>query len=185
MARNLAGKTILLGVTGSIAAFKAVGLTSKLVQEEATVVVLMTASAAKFVAPLSFEAITRGPVVSSLWAPGYSGMVESRHISLAEKAHLLLIAPATANVIAKLANGLCDDILTCTALATRAPILIAPAMNDNMYSHPATQRNVALLRERGCLFVGPKEGRLAGGKVGLGRLADIPDIMAAVREAIK
>ncbi len=185
MARKLGGKTILLGVTGSVAAFKAVDLASKLVQEEANVVVLMTASAMKFIVPLSFEAITRGPVVTSIWEPGYSEIVESRHISLAEKAHLLLIAPATANVIAKLANGLADDILTCTALATRAPILIAPAMNDHMYSHPATQRNIALLRERGCIFVGPQEGRLASGKVGLGRLADIPVIMDAVREAVK
>jgi phosphopantothenoylcysteine decarboxylase/phosphopantothenate--cysteine ligase len=185
MPRKLAGKTILLGVTGSVAAFKAVDLASKLVQDEANVVVLMTAAAVKFVTPLSFEAITRGPVVASLWEPGYSDIVESRHVSLAEKANLLLIAPATANVIAKLANGFADDILTCTALATRAPILLAPAMNDNMYAHPATQRNISALRERGCRFVGPQEGRLASGKVGLGRLADIPAIMDAVYEAVK
>jgi phosphopantothenoylcysteine decarboxylase / phosphopantothenate---cysteine ligase len=178
------GRTILLGVTGSIAAFKAVDLCSKLVQEGAEVVVLMTESATKFVTSLSFEAITRGTVVSTLWTPAYSAILESRHVSLAEKADLLLIAPATANIIAKMACGLADDILTCTALATRAPILIAPAMNDNMYSHPATQKNVAILRERGCRFVGPQEGRLASGKMGLGRLADIPAIMAAVRETL-
>jgi phosphopantothenoylcysteine decarboxylase/phosphopantothenate--cysteine ligase len=185
MSKELAGKTVLLGVAGSIAAFKAVELASALVQEGAEVIVLMTRSATKFITPLSFEAITRRPVITSLWEGRYSEIAESRHVSLAERAHLLLIAPATAHVIARLAHGLCDDILTCTALAARAPVLLAPAMNDSMYSHAATQRNIAILRERGCHFVGPEEGRLASGKMGLGRLAAISAIMGAVREALK
>ena len=185
MTGKLKGKTILLGVTGSIAAFKAVDLASKLAQEEAEVVVLMTKSATRFVRPISFEAVTRGPVVASLWGPRYYEIIESRHVSLAERADLLLIAPASANVIAKMATGICNDILTCTALATRAPILIAPAMNDNMYSHPATQRNIALLRERGCAFIGPEKGRLASGKEGLGRLAEVSAIIEAARKAVK
>ena len=185
MTGKLKGKTILLGVTGSIAAFKAVDLASKLAQEEAEVVVLMTKSATKFVRPISFEAVTRGPVVTSLWAPRYYEIVESRHVSLAERADLLLIAPASANVIAKMATGICNDILTCTALATRAPILIAPAMNDNMYAHPATQHNISLLRARGCVFVGPEKGRLASGKEGLGRLAEVSAIIEAARKAVK
>lgn len=184
MAAQQRCKIVLLGVTGSIAAFKAPHIASALVKDGVEVITLMTESAMKFIMPLSFEAITRGPVVTSMWDARYADIPESRHISLADRADLLLIAPATANIIAKLALGIADDILSCTAMATPAPILIAPAMHDRMYKHPAVQRNIDMLRERGCSFIGPVEGRLADGHTGTGRLAEIDDILQAARETL-
>lgn len=178
------GKTVLLGVTGSIAAFKAPLIASALVKDGVEVITLMTESAMKFIQPLSFEAITRGPVVTSMWDARYVDIPESRHISLADRADLLLIAPATANIIAKLALGIADDILSCTAMATPAPIIIAPAMHDRMYKHPAVQHNIDTLRKRKVSFIGPAEGRLADGKVGTGRLAEIDDIVQAALETL-
>ena len=184
MTGRMAGKTVLLGVTGSVAAYKAVSLASALVKAGATVIAVLTANATRFVAPLSFETLTRRPVVTELFGGRSVGVEESRHISLASAADLLLIAPATANIIAKMANGIADDILTCTAMATRAPIVVAPAMNTNMYNHPATRRNIEVLTERGCRFVGPEEGRLADGSVGLGRMAAEPAILAVVGDVL-
>ncbi len=173
----LAHKHILLGVTGSVAAYKAVELASLLTQAGAEAPVIMTAAAQQFIRPLSFESITRQAVYTGMFE-GHA--LEPRHISLAEQADILVIAPATANCVGKLANGLADDLLTCTAMATRAPILLAPAMNDGMYTHPATEANLKLLQERGVHFVGPKEGRLASGKQGIGRMSSPKDIFAAI-----
>lgn len=167
---------IVLGVTGSIAAHKAVDLASLLTKDGFSVHVVMTKDAQHFVTPLPFKTMSRHPVVTDLydeeegWKPA--------HIELADNADLLLIAPATANVIAKLAHGLADDALTCIALALqpKAKILIAPAMNGKMWQHPATQQNVALLQTRGAQFVGPDTGMLSCGYEGVGRLEVVDQI---------
>ncbi len=167
-------KTIVLGVGGSIAAYKAADLTSRLAKKGYDLNVVMTRNATEFVTPLTFKTLSRNPVTVSVfdekdsWHPG--------HIDLADRAKLLLVAPATANLIAKLANGIADDALTSIALATLAPILVAPAMNGKMWKHPATQENVARLRARDVEFIGPEEGLLACGYEGLGRLWKVEDI---------
>jgi len=166
---------VVLGVTGSIAAYKAVDLASKLTQTGVAVHTVMTESATKLVGPASFRAITGRPVSTDMFELTSPHSIE--HVSLAEVADLLLIAPATANVIAKLACGIADDLLSCTALATRAPILVAPAMHSAMWENPATQANVKTLKGRGVSFVGPAEGRLASGGVGVGRFAPVPEIL--------
>ena len=168
-------RNVVLGVTGSIAAYKAVDLASKLTQAGVAVHTVMTESATKLVGPASFRAITGRPVSTDLFDLENPHSIE--HVSLAEIADLLLIAPATANVIAKLACGIADDLLSCTALATRAPILVAPAMHSAMWENPATQANVKTLKGRGVSFVGPAEGRLASGGVGVGRFAPVPEIL--------
>jgi phosphopantothenoylcysteine decarboxylase len=173
-----AGKNIVLGVTGSIAAYKAADLTSKLAKGGANVTVVMTADAQKFITPISFKTLSRNPVITDLydeeegWKP--------THIRLADEADLLLIAPATANVLAKLAHGLADDALSCIALAlnSKARVLIAPAMNGKMWGHAATQENVQTLRGRGVEFIGPEEGMLSCGYEGIGRLWIIDEIAA-------
>jgi phosphopantothenoylcysteine decarboxylase/phosphopantothenate--cysteine ligase len=173
--------TIVLGVTGSIAAYKAADLTSRLAQAGCEVFVVMTAHAAEFVSPLTFQTLSRHPVTTGIfdekesWHPG--------HIALADRADLLLIAPATANIIAKLAHGIADDALTSIALASRAPLLIAPAMNGKMWEHPATRENVATLKSRGAEFIGPAEGLLACGYEGTGRLGDVAVIAARAMDA--
>ncbi|MFM8878938.1 MAG: flavoprotein [Verrucomicrobiota bacterium] len=171
---------IVLGVTGSIAAHKAIDLASRLTQAGHRVNAVLTADAQRFVTPLPFKTLTRQPVVTDLydeeegWKP--------THIRLADEADLLLIAPATAQTIAKLAHGLADDALGCIALALRpeARVLIAPAMNGRMWMHPATRANVALLGSRGVRWVGPAEGMLSCGYEGTGRLAPIEDILREV-----
>ena len=171
------GKNIVLGVTGSIAAHKAVDLASLLTKAGCAVHVAMTADALRFITPLPFKTMSRHPVVTDLydeeegWKPA--------HIELADHADLLLIAPATANVIAKLAHGFTDDALTCIALALQpqAKILIAPAMNGKMWQHAATQQNVATLRARGVEFIGPDEGLLSCGYEGVGRLMPVEKIV--------
>ncbi len=168
-------RNVVLGVTGSIAAYKAVDLVSKLTQAGVSAYTVMTESATKLVGPASFRAITGLPVASRMFELESTFSIE--HVSLAEAADLLLIAPATANVIAKVAHGIADDLLTCTALATRAPILIAPAMHTAMWENPATQANVKTLREQGIRFVGPAVGRLASGGFGEGRFAPVPEIL--------
>jgi phosphopantothenoylcysteine decarboxylase/phosphopantothenate--cysteine ligase len=172
---------IVLGVSGSIAAYKAADLTSRLAKRGHDVHVVMTRNATEFVAPLTFQTLSRNPVTVSVfdeektWHPG--------HIALADRAQLLLIAPATANVLAKLSYGIADDALSAISLATLAPVLVAPAMNGKMWQHPATQENVARLRARGVEFIGPEEGLLACGYEGIGRLWNVEDI-AARAEAI-
>ena len=151
MARVLKGKNVVLGVTGGIAAYKAVELASRLTQAGAIVDVIMTDAATRFVAPLSFQTITRRPVVTDMFA--LLQKTEIAHVSLAERADVVVIAPATANTIAKLAHGLADNMLTATVLATAAPLIVAPAMDAGMYENPATQTNLALLQERGAVIV--------------------------------
>lgn len=169
-------KTILLGVSGSIAAYKAADLTSKLVKRGHRIFVVMTQSATQFVGPMTFQTLSQNPVTSGVFDERESW--RPTHIDLADRADLFLIAPATANVIAKLAHGIADDALTSIALATRAPFLIAPAMNGKMWLHDATQQNVALLKSRGASFLGPEEGMLACGYEGVGRLWNTDEIAA-------
>jgi len=175
-------KVIVLGVTGSIAAFKAAEMVSKLVKRGHEVHVVMTAAAKQFITPLTLQTLSRNTVLSSVfddkegWRPG--------HIDLADHAELLLIAPATANTIAGLAHGLANDALTEIALATEAPVLIAPAMNGKMWKHPATQANVALLESRGVHFIGPEQGLLACGYEGLGRLWNVDEVIERAEQLL-
>jgi phosphopantothenoylcysteine decarboxylase/phosphopantothenate--cysteine ligase len=178
----LKGKTIILGVTGSIAVYKAVDIASKLTQAEAKVDVIMTKAATKFVTPLTFQAITGRPVASEIFELDSEFNIE--HVSLAEAADVIVIAPATANIIAKLAAGIADDLLCCTVLASKAPVIVAPAMDVNMYQNPITQDNLSKLKARDFITVGPASGRLASGKEGLGRLADINDIIGATCQVL-
>jgi phosphopantothenoylcysteine decarboxylase/phosphopantothenate--cysteine ligase len=180
--RVLAGKRVTLGVTGSIAAYKAVMLASALHQAGAVVDVAMTPDAQRFVQPLSFQAITHRPVFADLWAPGME--TDIAHVTLGRESDVIVIAPATAHTLAKLAGGLADDPVSVTALAARGPVVVAPAMDAGMYTHPATASNVATLRGRGVRFVEPEEGHLASGLVGLGRLAAPETIMDAIRAAL-
>lgn len=168
---------VVLGVTGSIAAYKSCELASRLVELGARVLPVLTQSAAHLVGPASLEAITGQRAIVNMFEPLTNPAIE--HIRVAQEADLFLIAPATANVIAKVANGLANDWLSTTLLATRAPILFAPAMNTNMFEHPATQQNMATLKQRGNHFVGPGDGKLACGTVGLGRLIEIEAILDA------
>jgi phosphopantothenoylcysteine decarboxylase/phosphopantothenate--cysteine ligase len=172
---------VALGVTGGISAYKAVEVTRLLQKAGHDVAVTMTRAARRFVAPLTFEAITQRPVITSQWTPGANADIE--HIALATDAALVLVAPATANTLAKAAHGLADDFLTSLLLATRAPVLMAPAMNTHMYDHPATQANLQTLRARGVHLVEPGEGYLACGWVGKGRLAE-PDVIVAAARAL-
>ncbi len=178
VASRLRQKHVVLGVTGSIAAYKAVGLASALVQAGATVDVIMTEAATRMVQPLSFQAITHRPVHVDLFAP--LAETEIGHVTLGQQADLLLVAPATANTLAKLALGLADNLLTTTALAARCPIVVAPAMETAMWHHAATQDHLATLRQRGVIVVEPEAGYLASGKSGAGRLADERRILATV-----
>ncbi|MGI8601532.1 MAG: flavoprotein [Verrucomicrobiales bacterium] len=176
-------KRIILGVTGSIAAYKAADLASQLTRLGCSVTCVLTRDACEFVSPLTLQVLSKNPVITSLfdekenWRPG--------HIQLADEANLLLIAPATANVIAQLAHGLAPDVLTAIALATRAPLVIAPAMNGKMWEHLATRQNVATLQSRGAEFIGPDEGMLSCGYEGLGRLWPVDGIATNVLEKLK
>jgi phosphopantothenoylcysteine decarboxylase/phosphopantothenate--cysteine ligase len=168
---------IALGVTGGIGAYKAVEVCRGLQKRGHDVVAVMTRSAARFVGPVTFEAITRRPVVTSQWRPGMNADIE--HIAIADQIALLLVAPCTANVIGKFAGGIADDFLTSLYLATRAPVLLAPAMNSNMLAHEAVRRNLDTLAARGVRFVEPGEGYLACGWIGKGRLAEPDEIVDA------
>jgi phosphopantothenoylcysteine decarboxylase/phosphopantothenate--cysteine ligase len=172
-----AQKEIVLGVTGSIAAYKACELASRLTEAGARVTAVLTAAAQQLVGAASFEAITGRRVITGMFEPLPNPEIE--HIAVARRAHLFLIAPATADILAKAAHGIADDWLSTTLLATRAPILFAPAMNTAMYEHPATQANLETLRARGCRFVGPGSGALACREIGPGRLIDTPAILEA------
>ncbi|MEF3309877.1 bifunctional phosphopantothenoylcysteine decarboxylase/phosphopantothenate--cysteine ligase CoaBC [Paenibacillus sp. GYB004] len=176
------GKTIVLGVTGGIACFKAAALCSKLVQAGADVRVIMTESATKFVAPLTFQTLSRHDVAVDTFDEKDASVVS--HIHLADSADLIVVAPATANIIAKMAHGLADDMLSTTLLATEAPVLVAPAMNVHMYAHPAVTANMQTLRDRGVSFVEPGEGQLACGYVGKGRLAEPEEMMTAIERML-
>jgi phosphopantothenoylcysteine decarboxylase/phosphopantothenoylcysteine decarboxylase/phosphopantothenate--cysteine ligase len=173
---------IILGVTGSIAAYKAADIASLLTKGGHHVTCVLSRGGAEFVTALSLQTLSRHPVITDLfaekdgWQPG--------HIQLADEAELLLIAPASANVLAALAHGFANDALTAIALATRAPLLIAPAMNGKMWQHPATRENVATLQKRGAQFVQPAEGLLACGYEGVGRLAHVEEIVAAAEKLL-
>ncbi len=175
----ISGKNILLGVTGSIACYKAADLASKLTQAGANVQTILTPSAEKFITPLTFQSVTgkKAYVDSDLW--GGEGHIQ--HIGLGIGADLLVIAPCTANTIARMAHGLADNLLTVTALAARCPTLIAPAMDGGMYSHVATQENLETLRRRGVHLIGPGEGRMASGLIGLGRMVETTEIFNRIR----
>ncbi len=178
----LAGKRIVLGVCGSIASFKAAQLCSSLVQLGAEVDVILTDSAREFVTPLTFQALTRRTVYTDI----HEAMpdLSSAHVELGMRADVVVICPATATTLARLVHGFADDLLACTVLATQAPLVIAPAMNVNMWNHPATQANIATLRARGVCQVGPVVGHLAEGITGMGRLAPLEDVIGAVRQAL-
>lgn len=177
-----AGKTVVLGVTGSIAAYKAVDLASKLTQAGISVDVVMTKAATEFVTPLTFRHITRRPVVVDMFAP--TAEFSPGHVALAERADVMVIAPATANTIAKLAMGIADDLLSCSVLATEAPLIIAPAMDVGMYQNQVTQENLERLRSRGAIIVGPAYGRLVTGMMGLGRLAAADEILGTIYQVL-
>jgi phosphopantothenoylcysteine decarboxylase/phosphopantothenate--cysteine ligase len=179
MPNPLEGKHVALGVTGSIACYKAVDLASKLTQEGALVDVIMTKSATRFVTPLAFNAITHRPVVTDIFDP--RSELSMDHVAIAERADVIIVAPATANTLARLAWGMADDALAATVLATRAPIILAPAMDANMFQNAATQDNVETLAARGMVIAGPAEGRLASGLVGLGRLLESRELLGYVR----
>jgi phosphopantothenoylcysteine decarboxylase/phosphopantothenate--cysteine ligase len=173
---------IALGVTGGIGAYKAVEVCRGLQKRGHDVVAVMTRAATRFVGPLTFEAITQRPVITSQWRPGANADIE--HIAIADNSQLLLVAPCTANVIAKFANGLADDFLSSLYLAIKAPVLLAPAMNSNMLAHPAVRQNLETLASRGVRFVEPGEGYLACGWIGKGRLAEPDDIVAAAEAVL-
>lgn len=179
---TLEGKTVVLGVTGGIAAYKACELTSRLRKAGAQVYVIMTKNACQFVAPLTFETLSNHPAVTDTFARPSTWEVE--HIALAKRADVFVIAPATANILAKMVHGIADDMLSTTVLATRAPILAAPAMNTGMWENAATQENVKLLSARGVRFVGPEGGFLACGDTGAGRMSEPAQIFDAIAETL-
>lgn len=176
------GKRIVLGVTGGIAVYKAAELASTLRQRGAVVEAVMTPAACEFVTPTTFRELTGNQVALDLFAP--PARMEVQHVALAERADAIAVVPATANTIAKFAQGLADNLLTSVVLATRKPVLVAPAMNVGMYENPATQTNLALLRTRGFNVIGPAEGRLLSGSVGLGRLAPLEEILSALERLV-
>ena len=178
MAGPLAQKHVVLGVTGSIASYKAVDLASKLMQAGALVDVILTYGATQFVTPLAFRSITHREVVTETY--DINSEFANEHVALARRADIVVIAPATVNCIAKLAMGLADDPLTTTVIATSAPLLVAPAMDADMYAHPATQENLEKLRQRGVAIAGPAPGRLASGLVGMGRLVEPIDLLGHI-----
>ena len=178
----LKGKTVLLGVTGGIAAYKSAYLTSLLKKEGADIRVIMTRHAAEFVAPLTFESLSNAPVVTDMFRRETPWEIE--HISLADQASLMVIAPATANVIAKLASGIADDMLTTTALAVTCPVIVVPAMNTHMYQNPATQENLETLKARGIHVMEADSGYLACGYVGAGRMKEPDEIVAYIKDIL-
>jgi len=171
-----------LGITGGIAAYKAADIASKLTQAGVRVEVIMTESATKFIAPLTLRSITGRPVVTNMFDPRPEFQIS--HIAVAEAADVVAIAPATATVIAKLAAGIADDVLTLIVLATKVPVIVAPAMNVNMFENPITQDNLAKLKARGFIIVDPEYGRLASGKIGLGRLAEVDTIVGTIKQVL-
>ncbi len=178
----LKNKVIVLGVTGGIAAYKAADLASKLTQAGANVRVVMTWEATELVKPLTFQALTGNPVVTEMFEPASLSAIT--HVSLADEADVVVIVPATANIIAKIAAGIADDMLTCVVLATKAPVVVAPAMHNNMYVNPVTQENIAKLKARGFSVIPAVHGRLASGSLGYGRLPEITEILGIIRQTI-
>ena len=184
---DLSGYEVLLGLTGGIACYKAADLASQLVRAGAGVTAAMTAAAGEFLRPLTLRALTGRRVYTSLWTAGRGADVEMQHLSLTERADLMVIAPATANILAKMAAGIADDLVSTLALSAcgACPILVAPAMNTRMWNAPPTQANLATLRERGVVVVGPGEGRLACGTAGLGRMVEPAEILETIVEMLQ
>ncbi len=178
---NLEGVNVLLGVTGAVAVYKAVDLASKLVASGASLRTVMTENACKFVTPKSFEAVTNSPVYTSMWTG--VGEFNIEHINLTDWADIVAVVPATANTIGKMANGICDDLLSSILCACwQKPILVAPAMNTNMWTNPVVQQNIKTLRGRGIELIGPEKGRLACGTEGIGRLTEPQDILKRIEQ---
>lgn len=175
----LLNRHVLVGICGGIASYKAVELVSRLQQAGALVDVIMSERAGEFIRPLTFSTMSHRPVYTDLWEP--SGRAAETHIALGEEAEVFVILPATANTLAKLAHGIADTMLTAVALATKAPLVLAPAMHSTMYTHPATRANLATLRERGAYIVEPEVGRLASGEVGVGRLPETAVLLGAIQ----
>ena len=178
----LSGKRIALGISGSIASYRAADIASKLTQAGAIVDAILTRAAAEFITPLAIRSLTRRPVFTDMF--DVESELAEAHVELARRADALVIAPATATTIARLAHGLADDVLSLTALATQAPLIIAPAMDSQMWEHAATQANIQILQGRGVEIVGPAEGRLASGRTGRGRLEATESILGAISLAI-
>jgi len=175
-------KNIILGVTASIAIYKSCDILRRLKEQGFSVTVAMTKEAEELIRPIVFQSLSGNKVYRGLFDIPEAWEIE--HISLAKQADLILIAPATANIIAKIAAGICDDLLTCAILSTKAPVLIAPAMNENMYKNKITQENIAKLKNKGYMFIGPKKGRLACGDVGIGCLAEVEAIIKEVNKVL-
>lgn len=175
-------KTVVLGVTASIAAYRALDLITDLREAGYAVRVAMTPDARHFVTPLSLQSMAASPVVTDFFTP--HGQVKPVHIDLAQSADVLLVAPASADILAKLAHGLADDVITCTALATRAPLVLVPAMNEKMYEHPVTQENLEKLKRLGARVVPPVHGHMVCSGQGMGHIAENGDILAAVAAAV-
>jgi phosphopantothenoylcysteine decarboxylase/phosphopantothenate--cysteine ligase len=178
----LTNKTVVLGITGSIAAYKAADIASKLTQSGARVEVVMTDSALKFITQLTLRAITGRPVMTGMWE--LDSEFSIGHVALAKAADVVIIAPATSNIIARLATGIADDMLSCTVLATRAPVIVAPAMHEGMLQNPVTQENLARLKSKGFTIIEPTHGYLASGGTGAGRLAETEVIIGTIKQVL-
>lgn len=174
---------IVIGITGSIAAYKACEVITKLKRAGFDISCVMTEDAKNFITPLTLQTLSSNKVMTDMFE--LPDIWNPLHISLAKRADLILIAPASADIIGKLANGICDELLTCVVLATRAKVLIAPAMNENMYEHKIVQENIERLKKIGYRFIGPVKGRLADGAIGIGHLADVGKIVGEVTKALK
>jgi len=179
---TLSGYEALVCVCGGIAAFKTAALVSALVQQGVGVTVAMTRNARRFVGPVTFEALTGRPVATSMWRRRDSANIQ--HLALSESADLIVVAPATANILGKLTGGIADDLVSTLLLGAACPVMIAPAMNTRMWQHPATQRNVAWLRDNGYSLVGPEEGRQACGEIGPGRMSEPETLLAVIEEQL-
>lgn len=173
---------IVLGVTGSIAAYKAVEVVSSLIKQGNRVTVIMTSTAQRFVNPVTFRSISQNRVITDLFIENEN--YDPNHVSLAEHADLLVVAPATANFIGKVVAGIADDALTCTVMAARSPVIVAPAMNDSMYLNPIVQENIQRLTKLGYKIIEPEAGRLCTGRVGIGRLASVEKIVDVIKEEL-
>lgn len=173
---------IVLGVTGSIAAYKAVEVVSSLIKQGNRVTVIMTSTAQRFVNPVTFRSISQNRVITDLFIENEN--YDPNHVSLAEHADLLVVAPATANFIGKVVAGIADDALTCTVMAARSPVIVAPAMNDSMYLNPIVQENIQRLTKLGYKIIEPEAGRLCTGRVGIGRLASVEKIVDVINEEL-
>jgi phosphopantothenoylcysteine decarboxylase/phosphopantothenate--cysteine ligase len=175
-------KNIIYGITGSIAAFKAASIVSKLKSQDFNITVIMTKSSQNFINPLTFRTLSQNKVVTDIFID--DNEYDPQHVSITDKADIVVIAPATANIIGKLASGIADDALTSIVMASNVPVLIAPAMEERMYINPITQRNIKVLQEVGFKFVGPETGRLASGKTGVGRMAEVELIIRAIIDEV-